>query len=286
MTIIRNLDAVLRMASDIKSRLQYPTSIPVVYFTDKPNVGDLLNEYLIPKISGRNIIKVRSSMQPHLRAIGSVVGSASGYSKIWGSGSINGSSPKRKLRKENVHALRGRYTLELVSQNLNESLEGIPLGDPALLMPRFFLPVVDRQDKVGIIPHFSDEAQVKVYLEGAGVTDVELISVQQDPECFISQMCACQAIYSSSLHGLILADSYGIPNKWISISGKLLGGDFKFMDYYSTTISPHEKKILISGSQGLIDIIENTDRYCAVKSFIGDEDALLNSFPACYVRTS
>jgi len=35
------------------------------------------------------------------------------------------------------------------------------------------------------------------------------------------------------LHGLILAEAYGIPTCRLVFSEKLLGGDFKFYDYYS-----------------------------------------------------
>jgi pyruvyltransferase len=263
-----------------------PTSIPVVYFTGTPNVGDLLNEYLIPRISGRDIVKVKSSMQPHLRAVGSVVGSASRFSRIWGSGSINGDAPNRTLRKENIYALRGQYTLELIRKNVADSLDDLPLGDPAVLMPRFFLPDVEKTTDIGIVPHFSDEAQVRGYLSEIGEKDVKIISVQQDPESFITQLCACRKIYSSSLHGLILADSYKIPNNWVSFSDKLLGGEFKFMDYYSTTVSHNEGVSVVSDADGLNEHIKDSDSHCTVKSFTEDEDLLLQSFPKIYMRDS
>jgi pyruvyltransferase len=43
----------------------------------------------------------------------------------------------------------------------------------------------------------------------------------------------CKIVLSSSLHGLVLADSFQIPNKRIVLSNNIIGGDFKFKDYYS-----------------------------------------------------
>jgi pyruvyltransferase len=44
----------------------------------------------------------------------------------------------------------------------------------------------------------------------------------------------CEKIISSSLHGLIISDAYGIPNARVNVSNKLFGGDFKFIDYYKS----------------------------------------------------
>ena len=38
---------------------------------------------------------------------------------------------------------------------------------------------------------------------------------------------------SSALHGLICADSLGIPNQHIILGEKVVGGEYKFKDYYS-----------------------------------------------------
>jgi hypothetical protein len=53
------------------------------------------------------------------------------------------------------------------------------------------------------------------------------------PKEVISQIAQCNSILSSSLHGLITADSLRIPNIRIEISTAIRGGDWKFNDYYS-----------------------------------------------------
>ena len=40
-------------------------------------------------------------------------------------------------------------------------------------------------------------------------------------------------VLSSSLHGLVAADSFGVPNRHIVLSHKPKGDGFKFDDYYS-----------------------------------------------------
>ena len=48
---------------------------------------------------------------------------------------------------------------------------------------------------------------------------------------FIEEILDVEFILSSSLHGLIAADAWGIPNARVNIKGTLYGGHFKFIDY-------------------------------------------------------
>lgn len=50
---------------------------------------------------------------------------------------------------------------------------------------------------------------------------------------FVSKVIQCNFILSSALHGLICADAFSIPNKWLVISGNVEGREYKFKDYYS-----------------------------------------------------
>lgn len=49
---------------------------------------------------------------------------------------------------------------------------------------------------------------------------------------FIDDICSCNTILSSSLHGIIIADAYEIPNAWISLDENHPDNNFKFKDYY------------------------------------------------------
>lgn len=277
-----HLQKFSRLFNDIFQNIAHKDAIPVVYFTGRPNVGDLLNEYLIPKISGKEIFQVKSNWLPHVRAIGSVIGSASQNSYIWGSGSIDGKKPNRRISKNQIFALRGKLTRDLLSSG-GADIDHVPLGDPGLLMPRFFKPDVKKIYNVGIVPHFSDEDSVRKLLAGAE-DKAHIISVGQNPEEFVRELLSCHFILSSSLHGLILSDAYGLPNKWVKFSDRLLGGSFKFRDYYSVTSNENEREDMIDSPNSLLDKIQNVSDICGIKKYLGSCSALINGFPKKFMK--
>ena len=56
-------------------------------------------------------------------------------------------------------------------------------------------------------------------------------------------------ILSSSLHGLIISESYEIPNIWIKVSQNINGGYFKYNDYYESIGIQNSKPYIYTGNE-------------------------------------
>ncbi|MDX9856091.1 MAG: polysaccharide pyruvyl transferase family protein [Candidatus Moranbacteria bacterium] len=208
------------------------------------NFGDFINKYVLEYL---NISYVESSFSEcNLLVIGSVLDSIVAQRKndnfsnndkinILGSGFMKKRMGKEYFIKDvNIIALRGKYSKMRCENLLGCQLLDIPLGDPGLLISRIFLfNNVKKKYDVGIIPHYVDKKSD--YLENISLSDKKslIIDIQDSPEKICQQINECRMILSSTMHGLIAADSYGIPNKWIRLSDNVAGGNYKFDDYYS-----------------------------------------------------
>ena len=200
------------------------------------NLGDDLNIPLIEGLTGKKV--VISQTYPlvnvsKLLAIGSIIEHfSSRHAIIWGSGAIRGDI---KIREHpgNVLAVRGKLTKQYLESQGVECPN--VFGDPALLTPLIFNPQIEKKYEVGFIPHFIDYdlPHVKKFRE----EHPEILFIKfQDYGTWqdvISQICSCKRIVSSSLHGLILSDAYNIPNVWVRFSNNIIGGEFKYRDYFS-----------------------------------------------------
>lgn len=148
---------------------------------------------------------------------------------VWGSGFIQ-AGPHYSGGKLDVRAVRGRLSLDRLDTPLGQHT---PLGDPGLLtsiaFPRSFRRV---PEKIGLVPHFTDSDHPLV-ARARQISAVEVIDVQSPVHAVIDQIADCSLIVSSSLHGLVVAESYGVPNVWCRLGEGVIGGDYKFRDYYS-----------------------------------------------------
>lgn len=216
--------APLRMA---KAAI-YPRDIPC-YWSKCANWGDALNPILIGFISKR---RVRHESNPYCWkhfVIGSILERADRYSTVWGTGLIGEGGSPREVPAA-IHAVRGPLTR---AQLIRSGIKCPDVyGDPALLLPRFLPLVPDKRWKVGVIPHYSDQEHTWVE-QVSEEQDVLVIDVYSDVIDFVQQLVSCDAILSSSLHGLICADAYGVPNRRVILhEDPRIGGEFKFADYY------------------------------------------------------
>ena len=162
---------------------------------------------------------------------------------VWGSGFLQ-YPPFRTphfMRKFKVSALRGCHTRQILeTYGLISSSEKIAYGDPGILFADLFGIQANPKYDLGIIPHKYDleqgwDLKLDEVFRKLGVK-AKIINVAEDPIIVVSQISECARIISSSLHGLIVADSLGIPNLHLVLS--TLGHprqnyELKFRDYYS-----------------------------------------------------
>lgn len=191
-----------------------------LYWIDRDNnFGDMLNP-IVFKGLGFDFEKANENDRGKLLAIGSVIYVSKEGDTVWGSGILDDkyfSFPK----KMKFLAVRGPKTKKFIK---GHSVPDI-FGDPAIFMPDFYNPKPEEKHEIGFIPHYVDLKDKR--LEGEYIIDV-----RKDPLEIIDRICSCQMIVSSSLHGIIIAEAYGIPAVWIKLSDKIIGNDFKFNDYF------------------------------------------------------
>ena len=198
----------------------------------KKNYGDWLSPMLCSRLSGRPVVHAKPN-RCDLIAVGSILqrakhGRFRRKVHVWGSGFIE---ERGKITSYHYyHAVRGHRTARLLSGHQVRTY-----GDPGLLCD-LLLPECYRVKKeytVGIIPHYKDRQNMVIQRFTENNTNLLIIDVLSGVEVFLRQVASCEFILASSLHGLITADAFGIPNIWIQVSDKIRGNNFKFYDYYS-----------------------------------------------------
>ncbi|MBU1642941.1 polysaccharide pyruvyl transferase family protein [bacterium] len=237
------------------------------------NFGDVVTPILIEKLSGKKIRyigKPKYFKNTNLLAIGSILHLASKDSIVWGSGFMD---PEKKCyeKPKKVFAVRGPKTRELL---LSQGVQCPEVyGDPALLLPLIYAPKIIKKYELGIIPHYTDKNNVWL-VQFNNLENIKIIDVQNKNTLhFIDDILSCEKIASSSLHGIITADAYGIPSTWIEFSDKVHG--FKFMDYFLSVKRTDTKPLKVTEGTTL-DAINST--FYDYKTDI-DLNKLLDSAP-------
>jgi pyruvyltransferase len=199
-------------------------AVPLVWWALKPNYGDLLSPWLVEMMTGHPVVQADRSV-PHYAVIGSIANLLTKDSIVWGSGSFGDEALHKLDPSADFRAVRGPLTRRRFMYR--EAEVPAVYGDPALLLPLYFAPRVKRQYEVGLVLRWSEHGRKRVQV-GPGVKLIDL--GRSDVEAVTREILSCKRIVSSSLHGLVIADAYGIPNAWLSSNNA--GGDFKFFDYF------------------------------------------------------
>lgn len=121
-----------------------------------------------------------------------------------------------------VLAVRGKLTADVLG------IDNVVLGDLGLLASRIWAKEPARHD-IGVVRHYVDNNNYPF-------ADI-VIDATEPAEEVVKKISSCRTIMSSSLHGIIVADSYGIPNMRIA-RDDVITGDWKWLDHKSALIKP------------------------------------------------
>lgn len=169
-----------------------------------------------------------------LLTVGSVLHFARDGDCVWGAG-VNGKirPEQHRFKALDVRAVRGPLTQRFLEER-GIACPGV-FGDPALLMPLFFNADIlgagrIRHDFV-VVPHLHDDPRL---YERYGD---RVVSPSWHPARFAAALVGAQRVVSSSLHGIVIAESYGVPAVRLDNGGTEPA--FKYEDYCAGTDREH-----------------------------------------------
>ena len=204
-------------------------AIRLSWYNGIPNLGDAVSPLIVEHLSGRPVVRAGDRTRGKLLAIGSILNRARDGDVVWGAGLISADASPAESRIL-VTAVRGPRT----AARLRDRGIDCPdvYGDPGCLLPRLFPRPRDAVPRfaLGIIPHEQDQSLLTVR-----DPSVRVIDILAPPQTFLTAIWECRQIVSSTLHGIVFAEAYGIPARWLVMSDRVLGGSHKFADYYEGT---------------------------------------------------
>jgi pyruvyltransferase len=190
------------------------------------NFGDYLSSVIVTKMAALRgcFLDEERPSEARLLAIGSILHFARDGDMVWGSG-VNGKVPveRHRFTSLDVRAVRGPLTRNFLRRRGIEAPE--IFGDPGILVAdllknRFPRPK-ERGSEVVFVPNLHDLDRMR---------DWENVVSPLDPWwSVIRRISEAGHVISTSLHGLVVADAFGVPCTYLRLSEeeKL----FKYEDY-------------------------------------------------------
>lgn len=264
--------------------------IPLVYWWNPfgldgvQNFGDKLGPEVVKRYFGLKY-QYADIEKCNLVTIGSILNIVNDIEEIqnidlpinvWGSGFIQ---PPNYVycQKLRFCAVRGLLTKRILNLNTD-----IALGDPGLLASLVYPKRLIKSGSIIVIPHHS-EIDLPIFRNISYLKNVKIVSPLNEPDVVVKEISQACCVLSSSLHGLIVADSFRIPNARLILSNNLTGGDFKFEDYNS--IFDREQLVYkINQYSDISSICEEViHKYKRIPNLNDIQHRLISAFPLdCY----
>lgn len=268
--------------------------IPLFYWSSKvfenktqENYGDILSVQIVSWVSGKEVSfynaphsRKKWFKKTYLMAIGSIMKYTQPKATVWGSGII---SRKDQFSNATFCAVRGPLSRKRI-QELGYSCPEI-YGDPAILLPAYYQPTIQKKYEYGFIPHYVDQEVVQAWY--GEEKDSAVLNLMNDNVFYTTdRILECKKIISSSLHGVIVAQAYGIPAIWVQFSDKLSGDNVKYDDYFlSVGMTPYQpmyvdQKQMLEAYEALFSEVDTVPDSQKIKEI---QVALTKAFPKEYL---
>lgn len=226
------------------------SSVKAYWWNEVPNFGDALAPLLLKRFADIDDVEWTAVSHASIASIGSIL---EHIPPLW-DGYILGSGKLMEFSRLHLHT----RTAKILAVRGPLSARGIPgsfaLGDPGLLADE----LVGRQEKkwdLGILPHWQDDQLVQRFRALVKLPHtIKVINPADDPLEVVRTIGQCRRLVTSSLHGMITADAFGIPRRVeICPAMERDGGNFKFRDYSASINTPFEEGVMAQASRFYVD---------------------------------
>lgn len=231
------------------------------------NFGDELSRVIVEKMLGRQVKNLPwDTQEKKLLAAGSIVQFARDGDVIWGSGFRGDPIPENNFHRLDVRAVRGPKTREFLLKRRIKC--PAVYGDPALLMSYLF-------------PEFKTKKPILDYIIIPNIGEISCFTSYKNVVVptlpwrkIVQKITQSRLVISSSLHGIIVAESFGIPARLLKMTW--VEPLFKYQDYYESTGRKHFR---------YATSVQDALKWGGEKPGFIDLKPLLDSFPCDYFNT-
>lgn len=228
------------------------------------NVGDYLSVVVCDYFLSLKGLSLQSPVDRtrHLYGIGSIIQGGMQNATIWGSGLHSKFEDVDRwtkfFRKLDIRLVRGPKTRQELLKNGFKCPK--LYGDPAIIMPMIYTPIAKEKKDHLVILHKDSSLNIPD----------SITPIMKGYQAFIDDIANSNLVISSSLHGIILAETYGVSA--ILLLDKESSNMFKYEDYYYST---GRKNIIVAKS--VEEALEIGPQ--PVPDLTNLKDNIINSFP-------
>lgn len=195
------------------------------------NFGDYFSPIIVSKVAQKfGFKKLVLPENKNLFAIGSILHFAKDKDIIWGSG-INGKIPHDyyKFKNLDIRMVRGPKTKNYLESKGH--LVPNSYGEPGLLLSLLNPDLTYKPEygKIVVLPNLNEINVVKKTVKNP----LKFVSPLSHWSKVVFEILTSELVLTSSLHGIVVADSFGIPVRFVMpVGGETI---FKYQDYFYST---------------------------------------------------